>query len=314
MTETSNDYFFSIIIPTYNRSAFLLKTIQSFIDQEYKNFELIIVDDGGSDNSGKVSKSFNDNRINYYWKENEERGAARNFGAKLAKGLYVNFFDSDDIAYPNHLQVAYDTIIAKKNPEIFHLGYDGKIGDKIIYRYNTFNGDILNYGIKKKRISINSLFIRKDVTQLVPFCEDRLLSVSEDALYVCQLAARHSFHYNNIITSTIVEHDKRSMVLAPYNQLKLRRDILLENLENDNIFMGKFGKYLKDIKKEYDYLLALSCLKTGNYVYSRKYFYSYLSFSLFSFLDIRSIVYVKKYIERLIKATNSLINTKSSRI
>ena len=117
---------FSIIIPTYNRAAFIRNTIQSLLNQSYSNFEIIVVDDGSKDNTDEIVKEITDPRVLYFKKENAERGAARNYGLNLAKGTYVNFFDSDDLAYPNHLASALAVVEEKDNPEIFHLGYDIK--------------------------------------------------------------------------------------------------------------------------------------------------------------------------------------------
>ena len=77
---------FSIVVPTYNREKFIVKTIQSLLNQTYNNFELLIIDDGSTDNTEKVVREIEDQRIQYHQKENGERGAARNYGAKLAKG------------------------------------------------------------------------------------------------------------------------------------------------------------------------------------------------------------------------------------
>src|SRR5687767_11931504 len=92
--------FFSVVIPTYNRADQISDTIRSFLDQNYNRFEIIVVDDGGSDNTREVVTAFKDQRISYHYKENGERAAARNYGAALAKGDYVTFYDSDDAVYP----------------------------------------------------------------------------------------------------------------------------------------------------------------------------------------------------------------------
>jgi glycosyltransferase involved in cell wall biosynthesis len=288
---------FSIIIPTYNRAKFLENTLRSLLLQGYPNFEIIVVDDGGHDDSDKVAKSFSDHRIKYFWKENGERGAARNYGASLANGDYLNFFDSDDIAYPNHLETALTTIQNFNLPEVFHLAYDIKLqNDKLIHKVDKFNGDIISYGIKKKKISPHSLFIRKDVTKLIKFYEDRALTASEDAVYLCQLAARFTIYYNNTITATLVEHDKRSMNLATETELLQRRDSMLEILRNDIPFMEKYGSYLKDIKKEFDYLLTLSCLIKRDHKSARRYYWSYMSSNFFGFWDKRTFVFIKQYL------------------
>ena len=74
---------FSIILPTYNRAQLLPTAINSVIGQEYSNWELIVIDDGSTDNTQMVVKKIDDNRIKYYYQENQERSIARNNGTPL---------------------------------------------------------------------------------------------------------------------------------------------------------------------------------------------------------------------------------------
>src|ERR1051325_3991500 len=83
--------FFSVIIPTYNRADFIRKPIDSVLAQKFSSWELIIVDDGSTDNTGQVVKSFTDSRIHYVYQSNQERSAARNTGIKNSKGQYICF-------------------------------------------------------------------------------------------------------------------------------------------------------------------------------------------------------------------------------
>lgn len=101
---------FSIIIPTYNRAAFLPKAIESVLTQTYTDWELIIVDDGSTDNTKDVVSQYGDSRITYLYQENAERSAARNNGIVHAKGEYVCFMDSDNVILPNRLQLLSETI------------------------------------------------------------------------------------------------------------------------------------------------------------------------------------------------------------
>ena len=86
--------YFSVIIPVYNRSQLLGETIDTVLAQTYPHFEIIVVDDGSKEDIKAVldKKYNNEPRLNYFRKENEERGAARNFGLKQAKGDYAVFF------------------------------------------------------------------------------------------------------------------------------------------------------------------------------------------------------------------------------
>src|SRR5687767_197530 len=96
----------SVVIPTYNRADYIARTIQSVLQQTYASFELIVVDDGSTDNTETVVSSFTDTRINYHKKANAERAAARNYGVRKANGLYITFLDSDDLFMPDHLAQA----------------------------------------------------------------------------------------------------------------------------------------------------------------------------------------------------------------
>ena len=95
----------SVIIPTYDRAAYLVEAIQSVLDQTFQDFELIAVDDGSTDNTREVVERFNDKRIRYLWQENHGVSAARNTGIKASSGEYIAFLDSDDIWLPENLEL-----------------------------------------------------------------------------------------------------------------------------------------------------------------------------------------------------------------
>ncbi len=101
----------SIIIPTYNRATTIGKTIDSFIAQDYSNWEMLVVDDYSQDNTREVIEQYNrrDSRIHYLSNE-RKKGAqgARNTGILHAKSEWVVLFDSDDYAYPNFLEKMID--------------------------------------------------------------------------------------------------------------------------------------------------------------------------------------------------------------
>lgn len=101
----------SIITPTYNRALLVQQTIQSIMKQRYTNWELILVDDGSTDNTEKAIQPYlADTRIRYIKKHNSGQADSLNEGAKLAQGDFITFLDSDDEAYPNWLEVAAENI------------------------------------------------------------------------------------------------------------------------------------------------------------------------------------------------------------
>ena len=96
----------SVIVPVYNVESYISKTIESILAQTYKNIEIILVDDGAKDNSGKICDEYaqKDNRIKVIHKENGGLSSARNAGMKIMQGEYVCFVDSDDWVSPNFVE------------------------------------------------------------------------------------------------------------------------------------------------------------------------------------------------------------------
>ena len=264
---------FSIVIPTYNRSDFIKKIIESFFKQSYTNFELIIVDDGSTDNTGEVVKQLNDNRIRYYWKENGERGAARKFGASLAKGDYINYFDCDDIAYENHLQEAVKAIEELNHPMVFYLGSEMRnengtvvyqranmpqLGNKMLFEMNYLNP--------------NPVFIHRDTLLEITYNDDRQLSATEDWLYHLQLIARYEIKpYDRVITTCMLGHTGRSMNTCTGENVLLRAELLERYLRQDKVFMKKWGTKLPSIMGEMYALAALHFSLEGKKSVAVKY-------------------------------------------
>ena len=94
----------SVIIPTYNRAELIARSVQSILKQTYKNIELIIVDDGSTDNTEEIVKKFDDSRVIYIKQENQGACAARNNGIDYAKGEFIAFQDSDDVWHEDKLE------------------------------------------------------------------------------------------------------------------------------------------------------------------------------------------------------------------
>lgn len=95
----------SVIIPAYNQSHYLAAAVQSVIDQTYPDLEIIIVDDGSTDNTPQVTRQFSDSRIRYIRQANRGLAAARNTGINAAQGELLSFLDSDDLFLPEKIEV-----------------------------------------------------------------------------------------------------------------------------------------------------------------------------------------------------------------
>lgn len=112
----------SIILPTFNRDQTLIKSIESVINQLLPNWELIIWDDGSTDNSKEFIASFNDPRFSYYYSENKGAAAARNSALRKAKGNLIAFLDSDDEWLPQKL--SEQVKVFKEFPQVEFLFTD----------------------------------------------------------------------------------------------------------------------------------------------------------------------------------------------
>jgi glycosyltransferase involved in cell wall biosynthesis len=107
----------SVVIPTYNRSDYILEAVESVLAQTYHDYEIIVVDDGSTDDTDKVlGPLIKDGKIRYVYQENLNKSAARNHGIRLAKGKYIAFLDSDDLFLPKKLEK--QVLFLDKNPEI----------------------------------------------------------------------------------------------------------------------------------------------------------------------------------------------------
>jgi len=247
--------FFSIVIPTYNRAEIIGKTIQSVIDQQYIDWELIIIDDGGTDDTKKVVEQFNDLRIKYFWKKNEERGVARNFGTQKAKGQYVFFLDSDDLIYPNHLQHAFEKLNTLDLPEFFHSRYEEVFPNKTV-QVEKLNQDIIWETIQKQNKFACQFFLRRDIALQFPFSENRQLKIGEDWLVILQIGLCYQLNISNQVNSAIVQHDGRTMQMARYKDVITSRDLILKALKQHN----PTGKLIDDVYFELTSLSALSAV------------------------------------------------------
>lgn len=142
----------SIIIPVYNAEKYICDTLNSIKEQTYKNIEVILVDDGSTDNSKALCKSFlNDKRFILYEQNNSGAPAARNNGLQLSTGSYILFFDADDILKKDAIQNMIN--IAKLENS-----------DLVISNFSTFcNNQIINNNTQKlnriKKTPFNLFFI-----------------------------------------------------------------------------------------------------------------------------------------------------------
>ena len=177
--------FFSIILPTFNRSNIIIDSIESVCNQSFENWELIVIDDGSTDNTQAIIKDKinEDSRIKYLFQINSERSVARNNGIKNSKGQYICFIDSDDFFEENYLKALYKFIQkneAKKgmffcNVSRLENGLKEKVKHEALESYPNPIEYIL---LSKETVIPSRVCIHKEILTTNQF--DETLNVSED--------------------------------------------------------------------------------------------------------------------------------------
>ena len=114
MIEPLSNPLISVVIPTYNSAEFLVQALNSVLNQTYTNYEIIVIDDGSTDNTSQAIESYR-SQIKYFYQDNQGVAAARNKGMELARGEFVAFLDADDLFLPQKLRQQIATFTA--NPD-----------------------------------------------------------------------------------------------------------------------------------------------------------------------------------------------------
>src|SRR5690606_29093225 len=115
---------FSVVIPLYNKASNISKTILTVLNQNFSKFEIIIVNDGSTDNSLDIVKTFSDERIVVIDQKNGGVSKARNTGIEHAKNDWIAFLDADDLWKPNHLETIYEMIIRFPNYDVYSTSFE----------------------------------------------------------------------------------------------------------------------------------------------------------------------------------------------
>lgn len=134
---------FSCIVPMYNIQDYIEKCVTSILEQTYKNFEVIVVDDGSTDNSYEIVKKYESDKLKIVQKQNGGLSSARNEGMKYITGDYVWFIDGDDYIENNALELLYNKILEKEY-DVICFSHICDYGDKKIKIYDKYSWEKTN--------------------------------------------------------------------------------------------------------------------------------------------------------------------------
>ena len=259
----------SVIIPTYNRAHLIGRAIQSVLNQTYQDFEVIVVDDGSTDNTEEVIKEYQeqDRRIRYIRHEKNKGGsAARNTGIKLAKGKYIGLLDDDDEWLPEKLEKQMRKFQnSSEKVGVIYSGFfyisekSGKIVSEIIPH---LRGKVYANLLKGCILGSPTPLIKKRCFQKAGFFDETLPSCQDWDMWI-RLSKYYDFDFVPDILAK--HHVHGGQISADLNAKIVAREKLMEK------YWVNFSKNPKSFSAILQRLGILYSL-AGNHKKGRKYF------------------------------------------
>ena len=215
--------FFSIILPTYNRAHLIETAVKSILTQSFSDWELIVVDDGSTDNTKEVISDFfsSDKRIKYFYQENQERSIARNNGIEKSTGQFICFLDSDDYFLSTKLEHLHDFM--KESTQYDSVFYDGisfLIKDNIVKTPLPTKKESETIHEFLFKNPLGSLQICAPVKVFQEFKFNPSIRIGEDVELWLRIANKFEFIPIDTFNTIALEHDDRSVNLKRYNSAK----------------------------------------------------------------------------------------------
>ena len=319
----------SVIIPCYNHGQYLDEAVDSVLAQTFQDFEIIIVNDGSTDNTRDVANELikSDPRITYYFQENQGLSASRNKGFALAKGEFIQFLDADDLITENKFELQLECF--RNNPliDVCYTNYqvfDSQTGERKGRTSPAFSSDFpLNEFIFRWErgfsIPIHCSLFRKSVFSQTPFCGvpfNESLTAKEDWVMWVGLASKNiKFHFLDIDCALYRSHsnnmckDNHKMGVAFLKALAYI-DNFLNDSNRDDFYIESFNHLCDVYSKQRDYYIELQDMKFQleslqnrlNYINKSKT-YRFLTF----IKDVLLFIGILQLFEK-IKGAISLIN------
>ncbi|WNM18748.1 glycosyltransferase family 2 protein [Flavobacterium capsici] len=205
--------YFSIIVPVFNKEKFVSKTIESILQQSFQEYEIIIINDGSTDESEKKINQFKDKRIRYYKTENQGVAKSRNFGISLSTADYICFLDADDYWFPNFLERFHFYSNQFKTEKVFACAIEIETKSKILPAFYSVKiikeFEIVNFFKASKKESIlwtSSVCIHKDVFDKIGVFDENL-KISEDIDLWIRIGINYKILFINSILARYVYDD-----------------------------------------------------------------------------------------------------------
>ena len=271
MTKDSHPLF-SVVIPSYNREGIIKKAIDSVLSQSFQNFEIIVIDNGSTDNTKQMVESYASSKIKYFFQKGSGSPASpRNVGIRKSSAEWICFLDSDDYWLPNKLEVLNRKINTRKNADVFYhyeKMFDHNIGKETILGHkrglNNMYQDMLENG---NQLSTSATTIRKSflTDHQLYFNESHDFDIVEDYDLWLRVA-------NKGANFVLIEEVLGVYVVNGQNLIS-DWDLYVNNLKNlYHMHVFEIQKYEKDVEKLWkDKLFDMELLRLGNFWRLKEY-------------------------------------------
>jgi glycosyltransferase involved in cell wall biosynthesis len=261
----------SVIIPTYNRASYLKEAIDSVLSQDFRDFELIVVDDGSTDGTPNLLESYGGS-LRCLYQEHRGVSAARNTGISHAKGTYVAFLDSDDLWLPNKLSIQVDFFqrnadaLICQTEEIW-IRNGARVNSK--KRHKKYSDDIFEKALPLCIVSPSAVMMKKDLFDRVGFF-DESLPVCEDYDLWLRISAIYPIHL--IETPCIIKRgghgDQLSRSLEGIDRFRIKA---LQKILKSGVLTEKQYRAAFKALEEKCHIYGTGCVKRGRIEEGERY-------------------------------------------
>lgn len=249
----------SVIMPAYNASNYIQEAINSVIGQTYSNWELIVVDDGSTDETSSIIANYcnQDIRIKSFYQDNGKQGKARNLGIAHARGTYVAFLDADDFWMPEKLEIQLEEMKLKNVDLVFSDSYvfnDNNVLDRS-RKMNTLNQifegeEALSLFLEGNRIPTLTVLVKKEKIHFVNgFTEKKEIPLAEDYhLWLKMIISGFVFYGSDKTLASYRVHNESSTSQDKVASKQLPEvffDLMHNNSEKKQIIVKALKKVLR---------------------------------------------------------------------
>ena len=265
--------FFSVIIPTYNQGNLLKKAISSVLDQSFKNFEIIIIDNFSNDETQKIVEGFKSEKIIYEKvRNNGVIAKSRNTGIKISRGKWLAFLDSDDYWYSERLQKVSEFLLDDSVYDVIctdELVINTILNNKKVWKYGPYVSDFYRYLLKRGNcVSTSASIVKKEFLSKhnILFNEKRDFITAEDYDFFMNLAFKNAkfkflhqvlgehLFYNKSQSSSYEPHKAAVMSVTKYHVFEVQdfteeKEKMWNNLKVNFYFMDLI--YFLKYRREY---------------------------------------------------------------